>query len=304
MRFFGRLKKEVFYFRKAFFEYRAGWRYFYNKFFLAPEILRSKKIFHSQGSHPQPAVSIHVLTGKSDLVMCLWSLASFFERSSIKGELFIHSDGSLLTRDEKAVKKLFPFARIVSESQALNRAAVKFRSYPGILNLRQNSNFVLLKKLLDPLAVSNSPVRLVIDSDLVWFKKPEELEAALRDGVPYPLMMSNNGAIYVYFADGSRISETQASLNSGIVLFRQEQLSLSRLEEYLSKLDFNNPQTRHFIEQAGFAWALDRPKALPSGRYAIKAAYSEILALKHYTSPRRAQFYLEALPRLKDQFLG
>jgi len=294
---FIKLKKELFYFRKAVFQYHAGWRYLYNKFFLAPKILQNKKIFHNQGPTSK-SISIHLLTGRSDLVMCLWSLASFLSRSGIRGELYVHSDGSLRSDDSVIIKKFIPEARVVLEVEGLKRVNERFSAYPRILALRQNSNFVLLKKLLDPLAVSASSMRLVIDSDLAWFKKPQELEEILQLGLRHPVMMRNNGANYVRFTDGSKISEAQASLNSGIVAYRPEQFSLIRLEEYLNKIDFKDPQTRHFIEQAGYAWALESPESLSPELYTIKRPYSEELILRHYTSPRRPLFYLEALPRL------
>lgn len=299
MRFLAKLKKELYYLRKAVFVYRAGACYLYDKYSIAPKIRRSQRVFSTENPAALNDLSLHILTGHTDLVMALWSLVSFFTQTSIRGNLYVHNDGSLRQNDFAAVNRLFPQAIVISPKEAAAAVSGFYRKCPNVLRLRRTEQFVLLKKLLDPLAVSKSRMLLVIDSDLVWFKKPQELEAALSAGLPHPVMMQNSGANYVRFSDGSAISEAAARFNSGIVAFRPENFSLPKLEEYLGMLDFADPQTPHFIEQAGYAVALSGTEILPEARYTIKGSYSDELALRHYTSPRRPLFYLEALPKLR-----
>jgi hypothetical protein len=299
MRFLPKLKKELFYFRKAVFAYRAGGRYLWNRYFIAPKILRSAKVCYPINAAPAN-VSIHVLTGRADLAMCLWSLSSFFTNSAIRGEVFVHNDGSLRPKDASIINKIFPGAKIVSEASALKNGRRIYGQYPKSYQLRASGKFVLLKKLLDPLAVSQSEMILVLDSDVVWFSRPLELEEAVSAGLPHPLMMQNHGPNYVRFTDGSTLADDLALFNSGIVAFRPAQFVLARLEEYFNKLDLRLTSNQHFIEQAGYAYALDGIQSLPLSRYTIKERYFEGVVVRHYTSPRRALFYLEALPRLNQ----
>ena len=92
-------KLEFFYLRKAIFEYHRGLKYFYNRYFLAPNILKADKVL--EGSINNENLSLHVLTHHQGLSMTLWSLASFYDKSGITGKLFIHDDGTLTEKDKK-----------------------------------------------------------------------------------------------------------------------------------------------------------------------------------------------------------
>lgn len=290
------LKLEFFYLRKAFFEYRHGFKYIYNKLFLAPKILKLDKILEKPINNGN--LSVHVLTHHQGLIMTLWSLASFYNQSGIVGELFIHNDGTLTEEDKNIFIKFFPTARIVAAGEIIKTNY--FDNYPFIKKFRtERQKYFLLKKIIDTYFLSDKEIRLIIDADLLWFKRAAELLTEIENNCPNSLMMANNSLSYVYFKNGEKLNQKLASYNSGIVLYRRDNFDLIKLEEYLSKIDENKKDNNHFIEQAGFARCLNNLKKLDEKKYIINEMADKEIVVKHYTSPKRPLFYIEGLEKMK-----
>ena len=290
------IKKDLFYIRKAFSEYQ-GFSYIYNKYF------RAKKIY-SKGIIEKPInnkdLSIHVLTSKADFTMLLWSLDSFYRQSSEIGQLYIHDDGTLTLKNINLIKKHLPSAIIVRQYDVFFRleqfggSIYRFRKkYP---------QYVLLKKLIDTYFYSAYKMHLIIDSDLYWFRKPIELETEIRNGAIKSLVMRNNTPCYVHFKKG-KLSEEKAMINTGIVLYNKDNFNLKKLVDYLLNIDITNKANTHFIEQAGFASILENLTVLPENRYFIKGELSKETIVRHYTSPRRVNFFTEAIQEELEQII-
>lgn len=298
------IKLEFFYWRKAFFEYKKGFKYFKNRYFLAVKILKKAEVLERPINTDN--LSVHILSCHRHLIMLIWSLASFYQVMDAFGELYVHSDGTLNKKDKKILNKFFPSARIIEPQEFLEEYRGALEKYPLIKEFRFDyPQFFLLKKLIDPYFVSDKKRRLIIDSDLIWFKKPEIIEENINS--QKSLMMQGRvgaQANHVYFKDGSRLVDKLANYNSGIVLYAKENFNLGRLIEFLEKIDLNRKENEHFIEQAGYAYSLDNLHGLPEGDYQIKDAARQQTIVKHYTAPRRPWFYLEGLELLKNKFLN
>ena len=274
------LKLELFYLRKACFEYHAPFRYLYNKYILANKILKTNQDLDKPINHH--GLSIHILTRHRDIVILVWSLASFYLNSSVVGQLFIHSDGSLTQKDKSILNKLFPSSKIIEK--------------------KSDYQYLLLQKLFDPYYLSDKKIHLIIDSDLLWFKNPKEIEEEIKNNAQSSLMMVGQGiGCPVYFKNNKKLSAELSYLNSGIVLYHQDNFNLDKLEKYLARIDNTNPANKHFIEQAGFATCLENIVALPQDKYIIKGKLGPKTIVKHYTSPRRPLFYIEGIENLKNK---
>ncbi len=293
---FKQLKLELFYLIRAL-RYKVGRTYFYHKYLVAPKILQSKKVFEKPITNDN--LSIHLLTCHRDLVMLIWSLASFYHHSKIIGQLFIHNDDSLTDGDKEIIKKFFPSCWIVDADQVLKS---QLDNYPRLKKFRiEQKRFVLLKKFIDPYFISNKSCRLIIDSDLLWFNNPIEIKDQIDKGCIQSLMMMADTNCPVYFKDGRQSTEDLARLNSGIVLYQQNNFDLAKLESYLEALDLTNNENRHFIEQAGYSYCLKNLQALPMERYIVKGRVESQTVMRHYTSPRRVWFYAEGLKILNHR---
>ncbi len=301
-KFLSRAKLELFYWRKTIFQYHKFWRYLYNKYILAPKILKLNKILEKPIN--QPDLSIHILTCHRDLIMAIWSLASFYQHSAVIGQLYIHDDGSLTQKDKGYLKKFFPSAKIIEEQQTANNY-FKLDNYSLIKQTRINNikQYFLLKKLIDPFLVSPAENILVIDSDLLWFKRPTELEEVIKKKERNSLMMSNNIKAFVYFKGYKKIKDELATYNSGIVFYKKDNYNLDKLTEYFKAIDYSNLENKHFIEQAAYAHCLENLEKLSTEKYVINKNLSPKVAVKHYTSPRRPLFYIEGIGKLKDKII-
>jgi len=297
---FKKIKKEIFYLRKAFLTYKKGWLYIYNKYFLA------KKIFGLKGVD-RPAtienLSVHILTNHRDIKMASWSVASFYLNAEIAADLFIHNDGSLTQKDKKILKSLFPLAKLIEPEDVLDKKLSKLASFLEVKNLRvENKNWWVFKKLIDPYLVSDREYRLIIDSDLIWLKRADEILDALGSDKSLITYTDHAGG-FIKFKDGSVLDQEKAKYNSGIVFYKSKNFNLNKLTEYFEKLDLKDKKNNWFVEQAGYALALDNLDILDKEEYHVKAGIGDKTVVKHFTGPRRVLFYIEAMPLVKNKIL-
>ena len=275
---------------KAFFFYGRGFEYLSMRYAVAPKILSHSEPLEKPETRKD--MSMHILFGSRDFLMALWSLASFYRVMSERGELVVHSDGTLDERHRGIIRRLFPSARIESADEFMALHGSALDQYPTLKEFRKSYPRFQSKKLIDQFVLSGKSVRLLLDSDLLWFREPRELVESIRNGVPRPFMMTNQDArIHVEFKDGTQTSDAVAHANSGIVLYRKEQFSFSEMEAYVGKTDYLG---KKFTDQACFASVL-KPDLLPESTYLIKGTITDSTILRHYTSPQRAKFFFYGL---------
>ena len=295
------LKQHIFYIYVAFTRYRRGFFYIWMRYFVAQRILKFKGVLEK----PQTVdnLSMHMLFGKRDFVMALWSLASFYKHSKVIGNLYVHSDGSLDADNIKVIGKLFPSAKIIDAKNILHDHVEFFNAHPVLKKFRTEYAKFQSKKLLDPFLSSDKEYRLILDSDMLWFKNPSEIEEVVKNKKNSALMMSDGDGdfAYVTFKDGSCLSDEIAGFNSGVTLYRKEHFNLKEVEKYIGSIAYM--ETR-FTDQACYATVL-RPhlNMLPKDRYIIKGELHEGRVLRHYTSPSRAKFYILGLDRMYKDLL-
>lgn len=301
---FKKLKLELFYIRKAFFEYKKGLKYLYNKYFLARKILRIDKILEKPINNQD--LSIHTLTCSRDFIMFVWSMASFYQVVDTIGQLYIHNDGTLTKQDKGILNKFFPSAILVDTNQFSDKYLDELNKYPIIKEFRTGyPKYFLLKKLIDPYFVSPKKYHLFVDSDLLWLNTPQEIEQEIQNGCQNSLI-TRNYALHpdytIHCKDGTKLNDQLAMLNSGIVLYRRDNFNLEKLQEFFNKVDTTNDFNSHFIEQAGYAYCLESLESLPYEKYTIKDDLSDKIIVKHYTGPRRLLFYIEGIEAIRNFF--
>ena len=122
---------------------------------------------------PAP-LELHVLTGRRfwyQTAFCLWTFARHSGRSL---RPIIYDDGSLSEQFSAPLARLFPNVRFVSQEEIIDRLDVHLpvARYPA---LRERwINYPNIRKLID-VHVGQSGWKLVIDSDLLFFRRPSLL---------------------------------------------------------------------------------------------------------------------------------
>lgn len=287
------LKSHLYYIYLSFTRYRKGFFYLWMRYVVAPRIVRFEGILEKPVTHPE--LSMHMLFGARDFLIALWSLASYFSHSRIIGTLYLHSDGSLTACHRTILARLFPSAHFIDARTILETHKEFFVAHPTLAEFRKNYKKFQSKKLLDPYLSSPAPYRLILDSDMLWFKHPTELEENISLPHPYSTMMSDGDGdfAYVTFKDGTIISEEIASYNSGVTFYAKQAFDLRALEAYIESVDYMHSR---FTDQACYATILKPTlKMLPKDRYIIKGTLTEKIVMRHYTSPSRAKFFIYGL---------
>ncbi len=290
------IKMEQFYIRKAF-RKRVLFKYLYNKYFVAPKILKLNTIFEKPVNNRD--LSIHVLTGHGARAMFVWSLASFYRVSGIRGQLYVHNDTTFTDEDRRIIKNFFPSAIIVEPNDIFEKAKDKLDKYPTVKKFRtEMANFHYFKKMIDPYFISDKKYRLIIDNDMIWLKTPAEIKEQVCKEYTNTFMTKDSGQKPIYFKDGSSFG---SGFNSGIDFYRADDLDMDKYSEFLLKVDQTNPG-RKMMEQAGYAYSLKKLKLLPDDKYIIKAKVTDKTVVKHYTGPKRHFFYIQGIEYVRKVF--
>jgi len=103
------------------------------------------------------------------LSLTLYSLFFYFKKSL---PVFIIDDGTLTT-DNKIFLKNFFNAQILTSTQSEKRMAQILNKTPYLLKFRFDKNNFILKKKLDSILLSPYKKTLYLDSDILFFKKPQ-----------------------------------------------------------------------------------------------------------------------------------
>jgi hypothetical protein len=198
---------------------------------------------------PGPAISVSLLTGARfwyQTAFCLWTLSRESGRALAP---IIYDDGSLTGSNRDALLRSFPLATFVSKAESIDRldAHLPVSRFP-VLRERW-INYPHIRKITDP-HLHRSGWRLVIDSDLLflrrpdyllgWLDKPERplhaLDCETSYGYPRPLMDKLAGRPVA-----DLVNVGLAGLNSG-------EINWERLESWC----------RQLIEQKGASYYLEQ----------------------------------------------
>lgn len=285
---------------KATVKYRAPFRYVYFRYVIAPKIYKVKQLFERTITHSD--FSIHMLTCHRDILIALWSLASFYRYSNVRGHLTIHDDGTLTKADRAHIKRLFPDVHIESVSDFMQFHGSSLDAYPEVKKFRKVYTKFQSKKLVDVYTLRKGRIILFLDSDLLWFQNPEEISRAVREGAQAVSYMMSNGKerVHVTFKDGTQTSDFIAECNSGVTLFHEDNFSFAELEAYLERCDYLG---RKFTDQACFGTILKHLSILPRDRYFIKGELTKNTVMRHYTGPSRLKFFFYGIDRIYTDIL-
>jgi hypothetical protein len=208
---------------------------------------------------PVPAgglLDVHLLTGRRfwyQSAFCLWSLA---RHAGAAVRPNVYDDGSLEAPQREALLRLFPNARVVGIAETRERLDrhLPARTFP-VLRERW-SNYPNIRKLTD-VHVASTGWKLVIDSDLLFFRRPEFLLQWARNP-QQPLRAVDCETSYGYSRQllerlaGAPVDER---VNVGLTGLKSETLDWERLERWVAALHAAEG-THYYLEQALVAMLL------------------------------------------------
>ena len=121
-------------------------------------------------NHGHP-VSLHMVLSHNGVLMGQLTLRSLEFHSGFTWATVFHDDGTLTDADVTEIKTNFPDARVIRRKEADLALAKALQAYPHCRNNRMKHPWFL--KVFDTRHFAESDRYIVIDSDIVFFKKPE-----------------------------------------------------------------------------------------------------------------------------------
>lgn len=204
----------------------------------------------------EPPLELHLLTGRRfwyQTAFCLWTLARHTGRPL---RPVVYDDGTLTGQYRDPLTRLFPAVRFVGQDETLGRldAHLPVAKFP-VLRERW-LNYPNIRKLTD-VHVGQTGWKLVLDSDLLFFRRPEVLIEWL-DHPARPLHAVDCETSYGYSRPlmnelaGAPVADL---VNVGLTGLDGGELDWERLEHWCATL-IARERTSYYLEQALVAMVL------------------------------------------------
>lgn len=247
-------------------------------------------------------VEVRALTWRRDCLDLIWALKSFYLFSGSKYPLYIH-DGGLAAGQVDLLQKHFPGATVVSAVQADREVPQKLRERGLKRCLEYRALNVTTRKLFDFFLLSSAEYLVSIDSDILFFAKPELLSVPPQ-GIAKNRYNKDDGYWYSMTLDELDTSfgiRPPAAINSGLSVIRRDSIDFDRIECWLA-----NPKLRAdrwVTEQTLHALCstLHGVEFLPD-TYCVstRPGLPPSIVCKHYTGFFRHLHYEEGMQHLMD----
>jgi hypothetical protein len=252
-----------------------------------------------------PEVEIHMLCGKTQMDMGIWaswSILRFLENAL----LYVHSDGTL--EDIAAWRKVVPGMVLVSKTESDEKVAKEISSrYPLLYRWRcQNTTS---PQVVDVHLFGKSDRLIVMDSDVLCFRKPVELQDSLALDEPVYRWNRDDRTCYSEDIDvlnsitGLKLPE---AFNAGFQLTpRFAGKEFEHLEQMIRLLQADGRvDIKHFWSSQTYcamcAARCPESRALSDNYTVTFGQISDDAIIRHYVSiPRiRPRYFTEGVPKL------
>ena len=261
-----------------------------------PKILRAAPV----PGTVDPFAEMHVLTSESDWLNLVWTLKSFYRVAPRRYRLVIHEDGSLGEEARGHLERMFPDARMIRREAADAEVLGALADNPRCRALRETNALSL--KVFDFSHYLESDRMILMDSDILFYAKPEVLIARIEDP-SYRLNSVNGDVSSAYTVDPAVVRDRMGfdmveGYNSGLGLIHRDSMRLDWIEEFLGLPGI-----------IGHFWRIEQTLyALFSSRFGcelLPSAYDVYLTpgigdrpSRHYVGAIRHLMYGEGMRRL------
>jgi hypothetical protein len=252
-------------------------------------------------------IEVHMLLHHQRVFEGMWALYSFAHFSGVPCQMFVHSDGSLTSEDAACLQRVLPGLRVISRGDSDERVQTVLRKRRLVNCLRFRDSLVFALKLFDPFFYGDRSSFVLLDSDVLFFRRPDELLDEREECRYSP----DNGFRYCLSPDVLHAllgRECIDAFNPGVVRADRGVLDLERVEQYLERSEFWSTGSRPHYYAELTLWAMQLTLAgarqLPD-TYAITPTLDGMLPVSgHFCGGGLPStwFYSRALPRLAAQF--
>ncbi len=254
---------------------------------------------------PNKDFELHILSQGGNLWMTIWSLKSFVFHSQLCPKIIIHNDGSIDERAVRILKEKFSGLEVISRQEAddlvFNRSSFSER----VKKFRRSNNNLLLRIIDIPLLSRGSKI-MILGDDVLFFKRPREIVNFVNEKSHHKAIASQNDnacnlGITEEYCDKYKLKERRADLmNPDVLVYDKDCITDNMIEEYFENTIMGTDY--YFMELAGFACMIGQNNFsyLPIDTYHIKGPVSENTVMKHFTNPRRQDFFAYGIDVVKN----
>jgi lipopolysaccharide biosynthesis glycosyltransferase len=199
---------------------------------------------------------VHMLTCEKDALNAIWALKTFYFYSGLRPRLVIHDDGTLTEENKRNFTEHFEGSEIISRKKADMDMKKYLMRYPSCSRFRLGEDFDTTSlKLFDPLFYSKAKSILLLDSDILFFKKPIEIiDYINNEEYFFANDLQNAYIIPKDFSEKTFGLKMISKINTGIIYIPKKMHNLDLIEFYLKNILKNDICMKHWIEQT--VWAL------------------------------------------------
>lgn len=211
----------------------------------------SLNLKETHSNNDKPRFLVYFLTGKKywyQTAFCLYSLQKCTTEVQIDA-VFI-DDGSLDVQLIGQINRQFPSSTVKTQAEINKRIEehLPYSQFP-LLN-KKRKIYPQIRKLLD-VHVGDSGWKLVLDSDMLFFKNPEQIAAWLKN-TNSPFFLYDPVTSYHYsfeLMQSLRNQKVTANLNVGAIGLKSESIDWSSLEHWVATME-KSEGSSYYLEQA------------------------------------------------------
>jgi hypothetical protein len=257
---------------------------------------------------PAAPAHVHILTGKRDWIYAAWMLASFFHATGRNWTVVVHDDGTLEQAAGDALARLFGGLRIHWRRDADRAVEEALARHPRCLAYRRA--LPLGMKCFDIPLLAESPRFLVLDSDLLFFERPDAILAWTErgdDSCWFNEDVAEANLIKPESCERELGFRLWPRVNSGLCLLHKSIFDLDSMERWLSVPEVAEGHPWR-AEQTLFALAASRHGKggllPPSYEVSLGRDARPGVVARHYVGAVRDRFFAEGLRRLHGPLLS
>lgn len=253
----------------------------------------------------QKGLTIYFLTGQKYLYQTLFCIQSLVKQSKEEFKFVLVDDGSFNIKLINRIKKQLPGAEIIDKKTVernLNKYLPK-NLYPHLH--RKREEYPHIKKLTDIHTIPGNSWKLVLDSDMLFWREPKEIIDWLRKP-NNPLHMVDCLESYGYscqLMENLCKSAIPKLLNVGAIGLNSEKINWHNIESWVEILEEKEGKT-YYLEQALSAMVIgSQPsKVLDPVEYIVNPSEEKITTtigtLHHYVDLSKEGYYKYGMSKI------
>lgn len=247
-----------------------------------------------------PPLEVHLLTGRAyahQALLCCWSLSRASGRAVAP---IFYDDGTFTLRLIGQLHQVFPMARVVMHAEAAVRVdrLLPAAAFPTLRD--RFLRYPHIRKLIN-VHLGGKGWKLILDSDLLFFREPVQLLRWLEEPMR-PLVMRDIADAYGYSPALLREVAGGAlpiQINAGLCGLRSEALDWEKIECWCARL-IAAEGTNYLLEQALLALLLagQEHEILPGADYLTCPSWEEACkpraVMHHYVAESKRGYFRRA----------